>query len=359
MLKINNYALDRGGAERNHLVDVIKGVCILFVIFSHYAWSDEQRHKMLFPFWIDMAVPMFMVVSGYVGALSFYNKKIENLKDCFLINSIMAKCARFMLPFTVAFLFEFLLDAFLSKSFSFKRYIVSFFYGGEGPGNYYIPIMIQFVFLFPFIYFIVRRYGFFGALIIFFANAAYEFFQRLYGVNERCYRLLLLRYVFAISFGCYLSVYKDEIIKKIWLCASFLIGLGFIFLVEYTSYEPKIIVYWTRTSFLACLYLVPIAYVILKRDLKFGLAPLELLGKASFNIFLTQMVYYFLFSDLVYGCIQNQYVRIIVNTLVCCAFGVLFYHIESPVTKKLIKRINSLDINIANKINSVFLRRTK
>ena len=72
--------------KRNHFVDVLKGICIIFVIFTHASWTDEQRVKLLFPFWIDMAVPFFMLVSGYVYTKSFQKNGIETLdsKNTFL-----------------------------------------------------------------------------------------------------------------------------------------------------------------------------------------------------------------------------------------------------------------------------------
>ena len=62
---------------RNSVIDIIKGICILFVIITHYQWTNEQRLMLLFPFWIDMAVPLFMIFSGYLSALSFYKRNFN------------------------------------------------------------------------------------------------------------------------------------------------------------------------------------------------------------------------------------------------------------------------------------------
>ena len=40
--------------NRNHFIDVLKGICIIIVVFTHASWPDAQRLKLLFPFWIDM-----------------------------------------------------------------------------------------------------------------------------------------------------------------------------------------------------------------------------------------------------------------------------------------------------------------
>lgn len=63
--------------KRNKQLDIIKGICIIFVIVTHFAWTTNERLKYGFPFWIDMAVPIFMVITGYVSAASYEKKKLS------------------------------------------------------------------------------------------------------------------------------------------------------------------------------------------------------------------------------------------------------------------------------------------
>ena len=53
----------------------------------------------------------------------------------------------------------------------FKAFIA----GGQGPGSYYTPVLVQFVFIFPLIYFIVDKMKF-------------------------CYDIILLKYFSCMSF---------------------------------------------------------------------------------------------------------------------------------------------------------------
>lgn len=61
----------KGIDERYRSVDFIKGICILFIIITHHSWSKAEMSKYLFPFWIDMAVPLFMIISGFVYSESY------------------------------------------------------------------------------------------------------------------------------------------------------------------------------------------------------------------------------------------------------------------------------------------------
>lgn len=92
--------------NRQRSVDVLKGVCAIIIIFTHYTWSNEERLKYLFPFWVDMAVPMFMIISGYLGAKSFIRYRIDTFEKAYELNYILRKYIRYTIPFTIAFLIE-------------------------------------------------------------------------------------------------------------------------------------------------------------------------------------------------------------------------------------------------------------
>ena len=42
--------------KRLDYIDTLKGVCILFVVFTHMKWSDSDRLLLGFPSWIAMTV---------------------------------------------------------------------------------------------------------------------------------------------------------------------------------------------------------------------------------------------------------------------------------------------------------------
>ena len=63
-------------SNRNHFIDLLKGICIVFVIVTHFNWSDDEKLTYYFPYWLNMAVPLFMIISGYVYAFSYRKNKI-------------------------------------------------------------------------------------------------------------------------------------------------------------------------------------------------------------------------------------------------------------------------------------------
>ncbi len=200
--------------ERFHNLDFLKGLCVLFVIITHFSWKDEQRLYFLFPFWVDMAVPIFMILSGYVHSLSYKKHEINTLSDAYDLKNTINKIIRYTIPFLIIYIVEVTLAS-IEQGYLDEPLKLFYFFlqGTRGPGSYYYPILLQFVFLFPLIYFIIKRLDFKGLILCAAINFSYEILKNAYHVEEDCYRLIVFRYIFVIAFGCYLAIGKKQIKK--------------------------------------------------------------------------------------------------------------------------------------------------
>ncbi len=334
--------------QRNHFVDVLKGIFIIFIIVLHFPFDIAETRQYLFPFWLNMTVPFFMILSGYVSALSFQKKEIDTIEKAYKWPAIFHKIIRYTVPYAIAFAAEWIVfRAFGLYQVGIRTYgifalALDFLRGGKGQGSYYFPIMIQLIFVFPIIYFVIRKYNLKGLGYCFLANAAFEILKTSYGMSETEYRLLIFRYLFVVAAGCFIAVgsveknYKTVILSLVCMGT----GLGFAYLFSYTPYTPKIITFWQATSFLVCLFIVP-GFWWLLRKVHFRFKPLEIIGKASFNIFLVQMIYYN-FAERMYALIPNRAMQLAFNIVNCVVAGVIFYYIEQPVTRFVGKKVMRL-----------------
>ena len=91
-------------SQRNRTLDLLKGILIIFVITLHFPFAGGFKERAPFPFWIDFAVPAFLFISGYVSSLSAGRAGGE-LKDLYNPGRLLAKCVRFLVPYTVYFVF--------------------------------------------------------------------------------------------------------------------------------------------------------------------------------------------------------------------------------------------------------------
>ncbi len=339
--------------SRNSMVDILKGLGMLIIIWTHYSWTAEERLAYLFPFWVDPAVPVFIIISGYVYSMSYRNKNMISLSDCYNHRFVIDKIIRYTVPFLLAYFVEIVYWIVIKQDISIPGIIVGAIDGGSGPGSYYYPIMIQFIFTFPLVYFIVKKFDFVGVIICFLINGGYEIIQRSYGVSEGNYRLFLFRYIFLMAFGCYLYIGKSK--PKKWVAIiSMVIGVGWLVVYQYLKYQPKVIIYWSGTCLLAALWIVPIAWLLLKstRLNKVKCKPLEICGKASYNIFLTQMVFYISGVGAVYKYVENRAVQLILCLSINVVVGLVFYWIENKITTFIIHKVREKNY-FEEKINNI------
>lgn len=310
---------------------MIKGLCILLIIITHYNWQNPVRSQYFFRFWVDQAVPVFLIISGYVYALSYQKRGIVSIEGGLHYDFVIDKLIRYSLPFLYAFLFEM-----YWASVPIEKWGRLFLQGGIGPGSYYYPILIQFIFVFPFLLYLVRTFDFNGLIMCFLLNVLFEVCKEPYFVDAREYRLLIFRYLFLISAGCYIAIGKTR--PRNWLIFfCFLIGLYWQYVTGYMGYKPTINNMWTSTGFMDGLYIIPIAGVIFRHKEKIiTISLLEAIGRASYNIFLFQMVFYAYFAkSAVYEKISSMNLQLIMCMVLCTGGGYLFYIFESYITHRI------------------------
>lgn len=333
--------MDTLSKQREQMPDILKAVCIIFVITHHNTWSPEEWNAYFFPFWIQMAVPIFMIITGYVGAKSFERNGIASLSKAYELRLLLHKLLRFLVPFGIYFvLVEGALIAMGSGEYYLSQLFHRFIVGGHGAGTYYTPLMLQLVFYFPIIFFLVKRHHFKGVVLCGIINAVYEVLKHEYGMGYDCYRLLVFRYTLIIAFGCYLALdYK----KTNWVgsICSMLVGGAFIYYVCYTKPQMRFLDFWTETSFVACFYIMPIVAILLKR-VSLHIKPLELIGRASYDVYLAQGAFFTFINGPLEDRIESRVVIWLVSVAFSCLAGVIYYYIESFITKKVTKVTSEL-----------------
>lgn len=178
-----------------------------------------------------------------------------------------------------------------------------------------------------------------GLAICCLLNFVLEYLKNVIDMNVDIYRLLIFRYIFVISFGVYLYYEKGK--KITWfsfLCSG--VGLVYIITFCYCGMTPIVTNMWVGTSMFASMFIFVIMKWLISLE-HIRQLYLELLGKASFNIFLVQMFYYWPVDNVVNGVINNKLLQLLAGFVFSIGAGVIFYKIESPITTRIIKRIRN------------------
>lgn len=315
--------------KRETSLDIVKGMATLFVVIEHFSWNKSQKACYLFPFWISMAVPIFMVVSGYLHSLSLSNKGITSLRDCYNPLLIFKRIVRYSIPFLFTFFIEITYLLFRHK-IDFINILVGLLTGGIGPGSYYYPIMIQFVFIIPVIYYLIRKYDLKGFSICALFNVVFEIVFSVFNCSENVYRLLLFRYTTLIASGCYIAIGKKKVSNNLKII-SIIIGLLYLYLINYYEYYiPLFNKAWSSTNMFSSLYIVPIISTIVNKTIN-KFKGIQFIGNISYYIFLVQMVYFAFAESHIESMVPNVFLCNIINIAICVVGGLLFRYILSKI----------------------------
>jgi hypothetical protein len=215
--------------------------------------------------------------------------------------------------------------------------VASFLTGGWGPGSYFVPVILQHILLLPILYYIAMRGADRMILIAFFINLLFEYYAAISGMQNDAYRLLYLRYLFAGALGIWLAF--DGVAKhKLLLIFGAIIGLAYTAAVEYYNFH----LYFINSSWYSQnlpSFMWPFLLVFLGIKLgetseiirkatgsKLGKI-MSMPGKASYHIFLSQMVYFWAIH--VVWIDQLAYLNNATNNMIICILlGMLFYSLD-------------------------------
>ena len=82
---------------------MLKMVCVIMIIITHVSWTDSARSFFAFPYLIEMAVPVFMIMSAYLRA-----NKIEKvgIKRFLSVRSSLTSLGNLMVAYVIVAVIE-------------------------------------------------------------------------------------------------------------------------------------------------------------------------------------------------------------------------------------------------------------
>ena len=272
------------------LIDYLKAICIIMVVISH--GTGEARDVLLYPFWIDQAVPIFLMIQVFHA----YKRDTVNYPS---FSKLWSRIMKPFLAIQCLMVVFYLIRYFLKNEDFTENMLLLVKNGGHGPGSYYIWIYLQFSIILPlFTKLVKKRYA---AAYFIGCSIGIEIICSYIDMPDYIYRLLFLRFFFLVYVG-YLWVKRGIVLNKINILLS-IISITAIGLLYYGKsfgltgeYEPLVFTTdWTIFHWFS--YFLPwsfLSFFICRsykkvEGTKIG-AILLLAGKRSFEIFLFQML---------------------------------------------------------------------
>ncbi len=165
-------------------IDQVKGVCILAVIAMHI---NASLSILLWP-----AVSVFIIIAAYNNVNSYKRRGHWSLR------------LKRLLPLYIIFIIiEILIGG-------WPGWLIVLT-GGQGPGSYFVPVLLQVLVALPILYWIGKR-NIYALLIAAFAlNLAFN----LAPISPATYRLCGLRFMFVAAIGVCLALGADKYLPEI------------------------------------------------------------------------------------------------------------------------------------------------
>lgn len=310
-------------------IDELKGLAILGVLALH-----ALPVGLLFDGWapltLGQAVPVFAVLMGLNGAASLFRKEATHLREAYAAPYVRSRVERLYLPFLVVFVGALLVA--LTRG-ELKPGNLAGLVTGElavgGPGNYFIGFALSFAVIFPAFFVIYRKAPAATVVLAFIASFCFELVASrigLFSSRPYFYASSFVRFLPLVCVGVLMAdrMRQGRSLPRWWGAAA-IVGLAYVVAV---CIDPSLFSWstddWRRWGMtgIAAFYTGGIAYAGL-RWLPTGgrvLAVLQPLGRASYHIFLLQILWFVLFPD------RSVWFAPFA-LLACCALGLAFFRL--------------------------------
>lgn len=271
-----------------------------------------------------------MLLLGYNNGQSFRRRGLTDWTDFYSWDFMGKRFLAVLKPFTFIFVVQIVVRLLQGQSLSMGIIFYRFITGGYGPGSYFVPLTLQAYLILPFFYRWMKKYSAKKMLIVVAViNTAIEIACRIGNIDEQLYRVLVIRFIFALALGVALSSKSlgDLSIKRLkpWIGMS---GI-YIFLVMYLKIDLIMERYWHSQHlpgvFWALFLIILLCRVRLSYLGHWGIM-IARLGRASFHIYLIQMFYFNTLQP--YLLTGNLLLQAIVDVGLCLTIGYLFFMLE-------------------------------
>jgi peptidoglycan/LPS O-acetylase OafA/YrhL len=284
----------------SHRIDVLKGVAIVAVIVLH-GLPDAARYDALASLHYWQAVPVFLFLMGFNGAGSFLRSGRTSLRELAGRDYWAKRVRRLGVPIGMAWIASLVLGALAGKLDEGPLLLAGVF-PMSGPGNYFITLTVEFTVLAPLLYVLIRRAPWATLGAVFALELAYELLYRRVdpdgsGINY-LYNSGIPRYATVCALGMVVAL-RPRLVRP---TAPALVGaaaVGGAYLLWYGLARGDVdafVSYSGPANALSAGYAGWLAVLALWALPSARLAFVARLGRASFHIFLAQMLWFALFT---------------------------------------------------------------
>lgn len=313
--------------NRNYIIDILKIISCFFVFRIHMGELPFYTPFVLF------AVPIFIFITSYNYTQSCSRINLE--QKYYHLKYIIKRIVRLYIPYIVFAVCQLILILTLKADYRPGNIALSFFFGGYGPGNYYLLLMVQIILIFPLLLYFNRKKPTLTLIICFIFYWAYHLFMYFVFPDNPgdvtttggiISKWTVFSCIFLIECGIYFYYHKDKI--KWWHLVLLMLFDIIPYIMNLVTDLPTLYIRGQRYHFIVVgLVGLSIKYL---GNLSFGKLNkvIAYCGKATWHIFLFQQLYFWLIE-----LVNWQFGFTYISFPICFFGGVIFYTTQMLITK--------------------------
>lgn len=347
--------------QRDYFLDLLKGICVFFVILHHavmlpymFGRSFPTYKELGFPFYVYQAIPIYLIISGYVWTLGYEKKHINKWYEPFKPLELLRKFLRILIPFTLAFCADMIIYASLGlfnwiPQVEESSWWQMFLLGGLPEfGAYYIMICFQLVFIIPLFYALIKKFDWKAVLVIGILASLWELLRWAVNMPDQVYEYAIFSHMLLPAWGIWLCLNIKKR-KQNFIATALMFAVGAT-MIALRFYSPLDFNYYigpfndTTFSFLFAMAICEtlIRYCHVKHK-AWGF-----IGKTTFSFYLTQKsVFNLVMYDGNMFFYFNDFVNILIWIAMIIPIAIAFYFLaEWLITDNINKGIKKWQFHL-------------
>lgn len=331
-------------------IDILKGLAIIAVILMH-TYNNDLLFAIGAPFYIWQAVPVFLLLAAFNNACALSSARKTTLVQSYDLTILFHRLKRLADPYVIVWIFQLLVVLFVLASkidiplqnpnhffYNGINAVFNFLSGTNGPGNYFIPLIVQLILLVPLFYWLALRSPNLMLAVAFVLDLVCEFLSVVSGMPTWLYGILITRYIFICALGVWL-VFQERVMTQ-WILIGGLLSALYITAVSYFSFRVWIFSldpsFFHACAFFWTLVIVVLGFQFLPSDSGNRIVGiLTELGKASWHIFLVQMTFFFFLGHVVIMelSVGSVIILALFYLVPCLSIGYGFYRLSEYLSR--------------------------
>ena len=290
-------------------IDALKGLAIVGVMVQH-AFTSGGLSSVWDTLYVGQAVPVFFVLMGLNAAASASRRGTSSLRGLYGLRYWAGRFDRLLVPFLALWPLALVAGLVAHESHIGPLALIGVYPLTAAPGNYFVTIMLEFAVVFPAVFWCFSRRPVTTTVILLAADIAFELAAghiSAFATNstaEYIYEAAIPKYAVFIVAGMWLA--HIPLNRRVWLGTAVLaaVGAGYLVLLHERPGDFSWLVpsFSRSTNFISCFYAILITIVGIRalpagRRRLPGWTVIEQLGKASYHIFLVQIVWFGVVSN--------------------------------------------------------------